>query len=394
MNSPGDQALDLLRLTLVPGLGPVLIRRLLDRFGSAAGVFAAPVTMLESVENVGPKRARSILACADHGDEAEKELARAHELGVSVITLGSAAYPPLLAQTPDAPPLLYARGSLAHADADRFSLGIVGSRECTAYGVEQAERFAGVLARSGLTIVSGGARGIDAAAHRGALRSQGRTIVVQGCGLAHVYPPEHEPLYKEIVESGRGAIVSELPLDTAPAAENFPRRNRIISGLSLGVLLVEAGERSGALITARIAAEEHGREVMVLPGRVDSPTARGTLKLLKDGGGLMVTDPADVLAILESPARHLEGGTFEHRYPGAPEPGLFPPSAQPEQARLPMTPAQRAILEASAAPVSPDRLVELTGLSAAQVRAELTVLELQRRVRRTNGLIEATRDRS
>jgi len=393
VTAPEDQAFDLLRLTLVPDLGPVLIRRLLDRFASAPAVFASPLPMLESVEGVGPRRARAILEHSDRGDQARKELERAQELDVSLLALGAPGYPPLLAQTPDAPPILYVRGTLAPDDADRFSLAIVGSRECSAYGVEQSERFAGVLARSGITIVSGGARGIDAAAHRGALRSQGRTIVVQGCGLAHLYPPEHESLYAEIVEPGRGAIVSELPLDTAPAAKNFPRRNRIISGLSLGVLLVEAGERSGALITARIAAEEHGREVMVLPGRVDSPTARGTLALLKEGGGLLVTDPADVIAILESPARHLHAGTFGHRYPGAPEPTLFGAEGSDRPAELPLTPTQRAILGALGVPLSPDRLVEITGLSPAQVRAELTVLELQRRVRRASGMIEATRDR-
>jgi DNA processing protein len=388
VNNPGDHTLDLLRLTLVPGLGPVTIRRLLDRFGSPAGVLAAPARMLEQVEDIGPRRARAILEHARDDRQARDELDRARERGVSILALGLPGYPPLLAQTPDAPPILYVRGSLAPDDADRYALAIVGSRECTAYGVEQAERFAGILARSGLTIVSGGARGIDAAAHRGALRSAGRTIVVQGCGLAHLYPPEHHALYDQIIRENRGAILSELPLDTPPAAENFPRRNRIISGLSLGVLLIEAGERSGALITARIAAEDHGREVMALPGRVDSPTSRGALRLLKDGGALLVTEPADVLAILESPARHHHSGTFEHRYPAG-ESALFERSAHMPA----LSPGQRAILDALTEPMSTDRLVEITGLDAAQVRAELTLLELQKRVRRRGALIEPTRNR-
>jgi DNA processing protein len=387
MSTPPEHAFDLLRLTLVPGLGPVIIRRLLERFGSAAGVFAAPLNMLEQVEGVGGRRARAILDHADNDRDARRELERAGELGVSILTLASPGYPSLLAQTPDAPPVLYLRGALAPEDADRYALAIVGSRECSAYGVEQAERFAGVLARSGLTIVSGGARGIDAAAHRGALHASGRTIVVQGCGLAHCYPPEHEPLYTRIIDEGRGAILSELPLDTAPAAVNFPRRNRVISGLALGVLLVEAGERSGALITARIAAEEHGREVMALPGRVDSPASRGALNLIKDGGALLVTEPADVLSILESPARHHHDGTFEHRYP-AHESSHLPPPDRPSA--LPLSSTQRTILDALAEPLSPDRLVEVTGLSPAQLRAELTMLELQKRVRRSGGLIEAT----
>lgn len=378
-------ARDLLRLTMIPGLGPVLIDRLLARFDSPGAALAASLGALEQVPDIGAKRARAIVQHApDTARRADQELARAAGMGVRLLPRTHPDYPPLLRAIPDPPPILYIRGSLLPHDHDRFPAAIVGSRECSAYGVEQAERFAGALARAGICIVSGGARGIDAAAHRGALRSQGRTVAVLGCGLAHTYPPEHDRLFDEIAASG--AVVSELPLDTAPAAENFPRRNRIISGLSLGTLLIEAGERSGALITARLAGEDHGREVMALPGRVDSPSSRGSHRLLKEGGAALVTEPADVLNALEAAARHHHAGTFEHRYtPPAHAQAALP--FQPEQPVI-ATPAQRLILDALAQPATLDRLVEVTGLDPGSLRAELTMLEINRRIRRAGQAFE------
>jgi DNA processing protein len=248
------------------------------------------------------------------------------------------------------------------------------------------------LAQAGLTIVSGGARGIDTAAHRAVLRVKGRTIAVLGCGLSHCYPPDNHDLF-DTIAAGHGAVVSELPLATPPNAENFPARNRIISGLSLGVLVIEAGRRSGALITARLAAEDHGREVFGIPARVDSASSAGSLDLIKSGGAAMVTHPDDVLAGLESPARHVHGGTHEARYApiqhelnfGAPSPTPTPTGQTPRDAAL--TPSQAAILAALDEPRSLDDLARLVMSEPGALRADVTVLEIRRRVERRGSLL-------
>ena len=371
---------DLLRLTLTPGLGPVLIARLLAAFGSPDRVLGLSAREMQRVKGIGDaKSVAFVRGMKESAGLVGAELELAERLGVQLLTLGEPEYPPLLTALPDAPPLLYVRGEIGHDAADKYPVAVVGSRDCTAYGIEQAERFAGVLARAGLTIVSGGARGIDTAAHRGALRSGGRTVVAVGCGLAECYPPENGPMYEEIVGGGSGALVSELPLRTPPDADNFPARNRIISGLSLGVIVIEAGRKSGALITAGIAAEEHGREVMAVPGRVDSPASAGTMDLLKAGGAVLVTEPGDVLGILETPARHAAGGTFEARYAGPAATPLF--EGKPEDA-LPLSERQRVILAELGDPVTLDELAVKTGMEPSSLRSELTVLEIQQRVKR------------
>lgn len=413
--APDQHTFDLLRLTLTPGLGPILIARLLAACGSPGAVLAADPAALRSVRGIGPERAAAIAkGFRESAALAEAEVAAAHAAGAHLLAIGSPAYPPLLAQLPDAPPLLYVRGQIAHSaplpppaapaqppaePLDRYTIALVGSRSCTPYGVEQAERFAGALAAAGLTIISGGARGIDTAAHRAALRAGGRTIAVLGCGLAHAYPPDNQPLFDQIAD-GRGAVVSELPMATHPSSENFPARNRIISGLALGVIVVEAGRGSGALITAKAAAEEHGREVFAVPGRVDSPASAGTLDLLKLGGAQLVTEPADVLAALETPARHLHGETHAARYttstapdtshlfagsPGAPpqpEPSS-PTTANKGAARtLGLTPTQRAIVAALDNPLTIDELAAVLGATPAALRADATILEIRRCVKR------------
>ncbi|NUQ68407.1 MAG: DNA-protecting protein DprA [Phycisphaerales bacterium] len=369
----------ILRLTLVHGLGPVGIRRLIEVFGSAQAALGASPALIHQATRCGKNRSSGMAqGIRESEDLAKAELDLAEKLGVSIHTRADEGFPELLAPLPDAPVLLYVRGRL-DAKADRYPIAMVGSRHCSQYGLEQAARFASVLAASGLTVVSGGARGIDSSAHRGALAAPGRTIAVLGCGLAHCYPEENAGLFSQIAEAG--AVISELPLNVAPKPENFPARNRIISGLSLGVLVIEAGERSGALITARLAAEDHGREVMALPGRVDSTTCRGSLRLLRDGGASIVLEPGDVLSLLETPGRHAHAGTHASRYSGAhveaqdESQSLFGRAPNGEQGTI----AER-VLAALIEPKTVDELSRETGVEAGSLRATLTVLEIQRAV--------------
>lgn len=378
--SYAPDTLDLLRLALTPSLGPARIARLLERFGSPRAVLDASPADLAQIKSIGPATAARVAAAfATIDAELDRELALADRLSVRLIPKGSDDYPALLAELPDAPPLLYVRGPIAR-DSDPYPVAIVGSRRCTPYGLEQADRFASILAQAGLTIVSGGARGIDSAAHRGALRAQARTIAVVGSGLANIYPPENASLFDDVVSAG-GAILSELPLLTPPNAENFPARNRIISGLSLGVLVIEAGKGSGALITARQAAEDHGREVMALPGRVDSPASEGSLDLIKSGGAALVTNPHDVVALLESHARHAHAGTHAHRFHASPTPDptpFFHDSTPPAI----QDPNQRAIWNALTEPKTLDELCSLTQLDPASVRSLATLMEIEGRLAR------------
>jgi DNA processing protein len=371
----------MLRLCLTPGLGPVRITRAIECLGSPDAILKASIPTLRRVPGIGPKVAAAITGNrAETMDRAHQEFEAAERIGARFLARGSPDYPPLLAEMDDSPAVFSIRGRLDPDELDRFPVGMVGSRSCTLYGIEQAERFAGALARAGLTVVSGGARGIDTASHRGALDAGGRTIVVQGCGLAHAYPPDNAAMFERIVAEDRGAILSELPIDTAPKAENFPARNRIISALSLGVLVIEAGRKSGALITARLAAEDHGREVMALPGRVDSDASRGTLELIRDGGAAPVIEPADVVHTLENAARHHFEGTHTARFVDPLKP------AEPEVSFVPnLNPTQKRIIELLTEPKSADDLATALGIELSVLRSELTMLELQRRIRRSGS---------
>jgi DNA processing protein len=270
-----------LKLIRAEEVGPVTFGRLLQRFGSAQAVLGASVCGLTKVEGVGHKTAERIAASRDKFD-ACAELELAEKLGVWLVHLEDPRYPAVLKQIYDPPPVLYVKGTLTREDM--LSVAIVGCRRCSLYGQEQASRFAHLLAAAGFTVVSGMARGIDTAAHTGALAAQGRTIAVQGCGLANRFPPENAKLFDLIAASG--ACISELPLRAEPLAEHFPPRNRIIAGLSLGTLVVEAGLRSGALITAKTALESN-REVLAVPGRIDSPLSQGPHSLIKQGARLV-----------------------------------------------------------------------------------------------------------
>jgi DNA processing protein len=368
---------DLLRLSLTTGLGPTLGARLLELAGSPAEAVRMGQSGLERVKGIGRGKAPDIARCLrESADLARREIDLAETLGVRFLVKGEPQYPSLLAEAPQAPLVISLRGEMPAGDL--ATVAIVGSRRCTAYGIEQSERFAGVLARSGMTIVSGGARGIDTAAHRGALRAEGRTIAVLGCGLARCYPPDNEDLFNRIVDSG-GAIVSELPLQTEPDAKNFPARNRIISGLSLGVIVIEASKRSGALITARIAAEDHGREVMGVPGRVDSSSSEGVLELIRSGGASLVASPGDVLETLEGPA-HLALASLRDAEQDANGHVESKPTAG-------LTETQQAIMRALESPRTFDELAQSCALAPEKIRAEITMLEIQKRIVREGSRV-------
>jgi DNA processing protein len=293
-----------------------------------------------------------------------QDIERAH---VEVRTILDAAYPRRLLMIPDPPPLLYVSGTLQ--DSDELALAVVGARRATPAGRLITERLAADLARAGWTIVSGLARGVDAAAHQGALMAGGRTVAVLGCGLRRTYPPEHERLRREIEE--RGAVVSELSLNAPPHSGNFPRRNRIISGLSFAVIVTEATIDSGSLITARLATEQ-GREVFAVPGCVTSETSRGTHALIKDGAAL-VEQAQDVIDVV---APQLE------------------PAMRSRLSAVPLTPTHcetfgnqdRLVYDAlSYEPSTVDHLLERTQLPVPSVMASLLSLELRRCVRQLPG---------
>jgi DNA processing protein len=371
--SPDDIDDATLRLLLAPGIGPATIRKLRDHFGSDRAAIEASIAQLSALEGIGRTTAAEMRRSLDDTDP-ERERESMMQRGVGLLLRDDPEYPAMLAVLADAPEALWVRGSLD--ETDRLAIALVGSRRCTSYGREQAGRFGALLAQSGLTIVSGGALGIDGEAHRGALRVGGRTIAVLGCGLAVDYPDRHADLFHRIAEGG-GAVLSEYPMHAPPLAQNFPRRNRIISGLALGVLVIEAARRSGALITARLAAEEHGREVMALPGRVDSPASAGCLKLIRDGGAALIRDHADVL-------EQLDASTYDTR-------GLLEAAGLPHATRAAtlfdaaLTDGQAAVvrvLEESGSAVLLDQLAAQTQRPMQELMADLTLLEIRGRIER------------
>ena len=279
---------------MTPGVGPRAATKLLERFGSADAVFHARRTELESLR-LKPETIESIIK-GEFYEKAEKELNLVKELGGDVLILDDGSYPALLREIDDPPPVLYVKGDW-QACFEQPGVGVIGSRKCSTYGENASEMLSRDLASRGITIVSGLARGIDSAAHRGAMCGSGKTIAVMGTGLDSVYPKENNGLVREILSSG-GCVVSQFPLGTPPLKDNFPYRNRIISGLSLGVLIVEASERSGSLITARLAMEQN-REVMAVPGNITSSNSFGTNYLIKSGAKL-VQQWQDVVAELPS----------------------------------------------------------------------------------------------
>lgn len=367
LNVPTEEnreRIDALRLALVPGVGPRIRTLLLGRFGSAAGVFSASRYELQSVQGVGPKIVNG-LADSELAEKAESELQQCRERGIELLLQSDAGYPPQLTEICDAPEPLFVKGELR--DADRLAVAIVGSRRCTLYGRQQAERLATGLVNAGITVVSGLARGIDGAAHRAALKAGGRTIAVMATGLGTVYPPEHADLALEVQQSG--CIVTESPLGQAPVPGLFPQRNRIISGMSLGVIIVEATRRSGALHTARHAMEQ-GREVFALPGRIDSPASEGCHDLIRDGVTLVrgLDDILEELGPLQTPVQ------------------TSPAEAVHVPRELKLTDQEREVLNLlSQEPRHLDEILRTCELDDSRTLSTLTVLEMKRLAKRLPG---------
>ncbi len=285
-----------LSLSFTPGLGSRKIKVLSEHFGGARAVWEAEPEALGEVEGVGPKLIRSLMAARVSekiSEEVEKELGRAEQLSVALLHLEHPDYPEPLRQIYDPPPLIYVRGTLPPILTQTKAIGIVGTRNASQYALNLSLNFSKDLARAGVAIVSGLALGVDSAAHKGAVQSEGgQTVAVLGSGVDVIYPRQNQRLVEEILD-GHGAVVSEYRIGSGPRATNFPGRNRIINGLSKGVLVVEGGLKSGALITAEFALEE-GRTIFAVPGRIGDPKAEGTLALLKQGA-MMVQSARDIL---------------------------------------------------------------------------------------------------
>jgi DNA processing protein len=284
---------DWVALNMTPGIGPRAAAKLLERFGSAEAVYSATRAELEKLRLI-PEAVDSIIA-RDLFARAEAEIETVRKLGADLLILDDGVYPDLLREIYDPPITLYVKGAW-EACLDQPCVAVVGSRRCSTYGQNAALMLARDLAQRGVTVVSGFARGIDAAAHRGALEAGGRTVAVLGTGMGEFYPRDHKRLADEILDRG-GAIVTQFPLGTPPVAENFPYRNRIISGLSLGVVVVEAAENSGSLITARLAIEQN-REVFAVPGNITSRNSFGTNYLIKGAGAKLVQQWQDIASEL------------------------------------------------------------------------------------------------
>lgn len=354
----------LLALSLIPGIGPRLQAQLMDHFGTAAAVLQQSADQLTKVAGIGTQTAMQITS-GDHQQSAVAMLQQCRQNGVHLLTKGGPRYPEGLKSLSDGPMLLYSRGDLQ--PCDDLAIAIVGARRCTQYGRRQAERLAGSLVRAGFTVVSGLARGIDTAAHRGALNAGGRTVAVMATGVREIYPPENAELAVEI--SHNGSLLSEFPLDQKPRPGLFPQRNRIISGMCLAVIIVEATRNSGALHTARHAMEQ-GREVFALPGPVDSIASEGCHELIREGVTL-VRNCDDVLAELGplSSPRQSQSDNVVHN---------------PREMTL--NEQEKELLNLiSTNPVHIDEVLRTTELEMSRVLSTITVLEVKRFIRRLPG---------
>jgi DNA processing protein len=365
---------DWIALNMIRGIGPRTANQLLDRFGSPAQVFAASRGALEA-SGVKPETVRE-LHDSEILERAGAEIERLEQLGATVITLEDEDYPPLLREIYDPPIALYVRGDLKRA-CERPCLAVVGSRRCSTYGINAAASLARDLAAQGLTIVSGMARGIDAAAHRGALEAAGLTVSVVGTGLETTYPKEHKKLEGEIAASG--AVISEFPLGTPPLPQNFPYRNRVLSGLCFGVLIVEAAEHSGSLITARLAYEQ-GREVFAVPGNITSQTSFGPNYLIKDGAKL-VQHWRDVIEELPRNLKEKILGIERTATSDAQS------NVQPIFEAVELSQSERQVLEllSPEVPAHIDQLLITSSLNSSELMNALLGLEMKDRIKQLPG---------
>ncbi|SFH82285.1 DNA-processing protein DprA [Planctomicrobium piriforme] len=364
MPSLDAESLALLQLNLTSGIGPRLQSLLLARFGTAQAIFAASGSEILQVDGIGPKASAAIVSGRNLSD-AQEEWNRCCETNTKIIFRHAKDYPPSLNETSDPPPVLYIRGDVL--EQDLMAVAIVGSRQCTHYGRTIAHSLANQLARAGVTVVSGLARGIDAAAHRGAIEAQGRTFAVCAPGLAHIYPAEHKQLAEEVTQ--QGALITESPLDRSAQRGLFPQRNRIIAGLSLGVIIVEATRTSGSLHTARHAMEQ-GRDVFAVPGRIDTVSSEGCHDLIRDGA-VLVRRVEDILDALS--------------------PALRPVKTNPQTVvavarELNLNDQERTVLNlVDFSATSIDAVLNRAEMEASRVLSTLTVLEMKRLVRRLPG---------
>lgn len=353
----------------IAGIGNTAFFALFDRFGSIEAVFSASAGELTTTPGINKKSAAAIPGFKGWV-KIQRDLDIIDKAGIKIITYLDELYPANLINVYDRPAFLYVRGNL---NKDDINIAIVGSRLASTYGKYTTERISRELAHKGITIVSGMARGIDSAAHRGALAAQRRTIAVLGSGLDVVYPPENKKLFDAIIENG--AVISEFPLGTPPRSNNFPARNRIISGMSYGVLVVEAGEKSGSLITARLALEQ-GREVFAVPGSIDASVSRGTNKLIKQGAKLI--ENAD--DILEEIFPQLEKTKALNA----------PPSPKMQEEPLKryeiLNEMEKKIIKfISGEHIHVDELISATGLSPADILSALMTMELKGLVKQHPG---------
>ncbi|MFT4175860.1 MAG: DNA-processing protein DprA [Luteolibacter sp.] len=358
----------LVALNLLPKIGPVRVRRLLEAFGDAPAILRASANQLMRIEGIGEETAKIIRSWESFADPAA-EIAEAEQRGISIVTRDDADYPEPLRDAYDPPLLLYVWGKIEVRD--RHAIGIVGSRRATHYGLQTTKKFGYQLAHSGFTILSGLARGIDTAAHEAALAAKGRTIAVIGSGLGKLYPPENLALAERIA-SGNGAVVSEFPLHTPPDRQTFPMRNRIVAAWSKALLVTECPLWSGSLITANLASE-YGKTIYAVPGPIDKPTSAGCNQLIRDGATL-VADPSHLLD---------DFSELPFSSPGLPE----------EPGNTPDLPEEEALVYAAITPDEQpvDRIIEKTGLPAPTVTATLMKLEMRRLIRALPGFRYALR---